>query len=271
MLEIWGDCFFLGRGRVGDLRPEYANLRPGGRDRAEHSERRVIRGARIQRLQRAAVEHTLSTPPLECWFEYKNTYSASRARDMGRYGEIWGDIRLLGPATALSAAEMPPCPATPAEHDGSGDAPPLPPTPAARPYRLPRHFLDTSQTLHRHLPRGRAGCLRAGPASRAPLDRPCRRPTLCRAATRRWPAAGERCLRGGRRGQRADLAPRRCPRRRLLPSPRCQRAAPSRARSAPRRARERRPAASVGPSGRKRRRGRRRRAEKSLVPHHPPD
>ena len=159
-----------------------------------------IRGARIQRLQRAAVEHTLSTPPLECWFEYKNTYSASRTRDMGRYGEIWGDIRLLGPATALSAAEMPPCPATPAEHDGSGDAPPLPPTPAARPYRLPRHFLDTSQTLHRHLPRGRAGCLRAGPASRAPLDRPCRHPTFCRAATRRWPAAGERCLRGGRRG-----------------------------------------------------------------------
>ena len=41
MLEIWGDCFFLGRGRIGDLRAEYANLRPGGRYRAEHSEPRA--------------------------------------------------------------------------------------------------------------------------------------------------------------------------------------------------------------------------------------
>ena len=37
-----------------------------------------------------------STCSLECWLGGMNTYSASRARDMGRYGEIWGDIPLLG-------------------------------------------------------------------------------------------------------------------------------------------------------------------------------
>ena len=44
-----------------------------------------------------------STCSLECWLGDMNTYSASRARDMGRYGEIWGDIPHLGPFSDTDA------------------------------------------------------------------------------------------------------------------------------------------------------------------------
>jgi len=40
---------------------------------------------------------------LERWLGDKKTSSASRARDMGRYGEMWGDLPLLGRGAGRSS------------------------------------------------------------------------------------------------------------------------------------------------------------------------
>ena len=47
--------------------------------------------------------NTAGCVSLECWLGDKSPCPSSRARDMGRYGEIWGDIPLLGAGNPMQS------------------------------------------------------------------------------------------------------------------------------------------------------------------------